>query len=176
MSDINTGQEPDSASVGESGSPRGKDRSLRPTYRQARYVVVVFVGGSLGTLARYGLDASLPTPGGWPLPTLLINLSGAFLLGLLLEAVVRRGPNAKRSVLISLGAGTGFMGAFTTYSTLALEAVQLGVLRDYGGLILYLALSLFGGVLASAAGIWIASRHHRVFTRATASDAGNDVT
>lgn len=69
------------------------------------------------------------------------------------------------------------MGAFTTYSALALEAVQLGVVRDYGGLILYVMLSLFGGVLASAVGIWIASKCRRwIITRANTSDVGNDAT
>ncbi|WP_197088323.1 fluoride efflux transporter FluC [Corynebacterium occultum] len=113
MSDINhhPRQEPDSARVGGSGSAQRKDRSPRPTYRQTRYVVVVFVGGVFGTLARYGLDSILPTPGGWPLPTLLINIGGAFMLGVILEAVVRHNPGGNRSVMIGLSAGTGFMGA-----------------------------------------------------------------
>lgn len=125
-----------------------------------RAVAAVLCGGTLGTLARYGLSMVIPSPGGWPLPILLINIAGAFLLGVFLEALVRRGPEGRRRIT-RLAVGTGFLGAFTTYSTLALDAVQLGVDQDYLGATLYLMLSLMCGVLASAAGIWTANTHHR---------------
>lgn len=125
--------------------------------RRAVLALAVFCGGTLGTLARYGLSIVIPAPNGWPLPTLAINLSGAFLLGVILEAVLRRGPDAGKLRLVRLFAGTGFMGAFTTYSTLALESVQLGAGQDYFVMVLYLLLSLFGGVLASVVGIRIAA-------------------
>ncbi len=48
---------------------------------------MVMCGGALGTLCRYWLNTAIPSPGGWPLPTLIINLCGAFALGLLLEAL-----------------------------------------------------------------------------------------
>lgn len=131
-----------------------------PVHLRMAYVAIVLAGGTLGTLARYLLESTLPTPGGWPLPTFLVNICGALLLGVLLEAVLRRGPDAGRLRLIRLGAGTGFMGAFTTYSTFALESVQLQHTGDYLGAASYVLLSLFVGVLASAAGIWAASRHH----------------
>ncbi|MFP5314054.1 MAG: fluoride efflux transporter FluC [Actinomycetes bacterium] len=51
--------------------------------------MLVVVGGAFGTLARYGLSVVLPTPGGWPLPTLAVNLAGAFALGMLLESLER---------------------------------------------------------------------------------------
>lgn len=133
----------------------------RPAHFQPLFVLPVFCGGVLGTLARYGLSVTIPDPDGWPLSTLLVNLTGAFLLGLLLEALVRRGPDKGRFRLIRLSAGTGFMGAFTTYSTLALESVQLGMDQACLGTALYLTLSLFGGVVASAIGIKAAGSHHR---------------
>ena len=78
-----------------------------------------------------------------------MNLTGAFLRGVLLEALIRRGPDEGRRRTIRLAAGTGFMGAFTTYSTLATEAVHLGTTNHLTGAVLYAVLSLVGGVLAS---------------------------
>lgn len=137
----------------------------RPVHLRPVFVLAVFCGGALGTLTRYGLAMAIPAPDGWPLPTLLINLTGAFLLGIILEAVVRRGPDAGWPQRIRLSAGTGFMGAYTTYSALALETAQLGADQYYLEGALYAVLSLCGGVLASAAGIWVASSHHRKANR-----------
>ncbi|MBT2596412.1 CrcB family protein [Arthrobacter sp. ISL-72] len=118
------------------------------------------MGGVFGALARYGLSGALPSPGGWPLPTLVINLTGALLLGALLEALVRRGPDAGRLRFIRLLAGTGFMGAFTTYSALALETNTLiGAGRSTDALI-YLAATVIGGAAATVTGIRVASGHH----------------
>ena len=103
----------------------GETRAHRPVHLHPGFVLVVITGGVFGALARSGLSTVLPAPGGWPLPTLIINLTGAFLLGVLLEALVRRGPDTGRLRVIRLLAGTGFMGAFTTYSTLALETNTL---------------------------------------------------
>lgn len=132
-----------------------------PAYLRPVNILLVVGGGILGTLARYGLETSIPSPDGWPLATLLINLCGAFLLGVLLEALIRLGADAGRRRTIRLAVGTGFMGAFTTYSTLALEAAQLETGHRLPAAVLYVLLSLVGGVLASAAGIWAASIHHR---------------
>ncbi|MFS0717305.1 CrcB family protein [Arthrobacter sp. 1P04PC] len=142
----------------------GEPRAHRPVHLHPGLVLVVMAGGFFGALARYGLSALLPSPGSWPLPTLVINLAGAFLLGGLLEALVRRGPDAGRRRITRLLAGTGFMGAFTTYSTLALET---NTLLDSGRVtdaLLYLAATLAGGAGATLAGIWFAASHH---TRAT---------
>ena len=118
-------------------------------------------GGTLGTLARYWLESAIPGPDGWPLPTLLINLAGAFLLGVLLEALLRRGADQGTRRTVRLAAGTGFLGAFTTYSTLAIEAVQLADGHRLAGAVVYAVLSLLGGALTATAGIWTASIHHR---------------
>jgi CrcB protein len=124
------------------------------------FVLVVIAGGTVGALARYGLSSVLPSPGGWPLPTLLINLAGAFALGILLEALVRRGPDAGRLRMIRLLAGTGFLGAFTTYSALAVETnTLLGAGRTTDALV-YVAATLLGGALATATGIRAAAGHH----------------
>ncbi|MDJ0457961.1 CrcB family protein [Arthrobacter sp. NQ7] len=143
----------------------GQARTHRPVHLHPGFVLVVITGGIFGALARYGLSGVLPSPGGWPLPTLIINLTGALLLGALLEALVRRGPDAGRLRIIRLIAGTGFMGAFTTYSTLALETNTLLGAGRTGDALLYAGVTLIGGAIATVAGIRVASGHH---TRMTA--------
>ena len=146
----------------------GKVRAHRPVHLHPGYVLVVIAGGVFGALARYGLSMLLPAPGGWPLPTLVINLAGALLLGALLEALVRRGPDTGTRRIIRLLAGTGFMGAFTTYSTLALETNSLLDAGRVADGLLYLAATLIGGAAATVAGIWLAAGHHaRATTRGT---------
>jgi CrcB protein len=142
----------------------GDARAHRPVHLHPGFVLVVITGGIFGALARYSLSTVLPSPGGWPLPTLIINLTGALLLGVLLEALVRRGPDAGRLRMIRLLAGTGFMGAFTTYSTLALETNTLlgtGRTTDAVG---YVVATLLGGAVATVAGIRVAAGHHSRMT------------
>lgn len=151
----------DPATTDADAGTLGEARTHRPVHLHPGFVAVVVLGGILGALARYGLGTVLPAPGGWPLPTLTINLAGAFLLGALLEALVRRGPDAGRRRVVRLLAGTGFMGAFTTYSTLALETnTLLGAGRSTDAL-LYVAATLVGGAAATVAGIALAAGNHR---------------
>ena len=118
---------------------------------------VVFVGGALGTSIRAALEAAFPAqPGGWPWATFLINVSGAFLLGLLLETLSRRGPDVGARRLVRLGLGTGVMGGYTTYSTFTLETVRLigsgamlaGIGYALGSVLIGLAAALAGSRLA----------------------------
>lgn len=138
----------------------GAARVYRPVHLHPGFVLVVIVGGTFGALARYGLGGILPAPGGWPLPTLVINLAGAFMLGALLEALVRRGPDAGRLRLVRLLVGTGFMGAFTTYSTLAVEATTLFSAGRGADALIYVGVSVVAGAVATVAGIRLAAAHH----------------
>lgn len=148
------------------GQTLGQARVHRPVHLHPGFVLVVIGGGVFGALARYGLSAVLPSPGGWPLPTLIINLAGALLLGALLEALVRRGPDTGRLRFIRLLTGTGFMGAFTTYSTLALETNTLLGSGRTTDAVLYIAATVIGGAVATVTGILVAAGHHtRMTTR-----------
>ncbi|WP_445154170.1 fluoride efflux transporter FluC [Arthrobacter sp. Hor0625] len=138
----------------------GPARVQRPLHLHPGFVLVVVCGGVAGALARYGLGTVLPSPGGWPLPTFVVNLAGAFLLGALLEALVRRGPDGGRLRVIRLLAGTGFMGAFTTYSSLALETTTLLGAGRAGDALGYVAATVVGGALATVAGIRAAAGQH----------------
>ena len=124
-------------------------------------VGMVFVGGVVGTLARWAMGEVLAPWGAWPAATFCVNVAGAFVLGVLLEAIGRRGPDVGMRQRLRLLLGTGFLGAFTTYSTLAVETSVL--VRDGSGSVAlaYAAGSVVVGFLASMSGIWVASAHHR---------------
>lgn len=130
--------------------------------------LLVFIGGGLGILAHYGISSLIPTVGdGWPLATLFINLMGAFLLGLLLESLASRGPDQGILRQIRLGVGTGFLGAFTTYSAFAIEVVVLYKNGQYMTAFLYALISLIAGLACSALGIFIASNYHKTKAETT---------
>ena len=97
----------------------------RPVHLRWRSAGLVFVGGSLGTAARYGLGQVVPLLGPVPVATVLINAVGAFALGLLLESLARAGPDEGLRQDLRLGVGTGVLGGFTTYSALATATVSL---------------------------------------------------
>lgn len=114
-----------------------------------------------GTLARYGLAEVLARPAGLPLGIFLINVTGVFALGLLLETLARRGADEGRRRAVRLLLGTGFLGGFTTYSALAVDSVLLlGAGRVIEGMA-YVTVSVLIGLAATTAGIGAGSRIRR---------------
>ena len=112
--------------------------------------VAAALGGALGALARWGVAEALPhDPGAWPWATLLVNLTGCLVLGLLIGLVFARslGPSWLRPFL-----GTGVLGGYTTFSAFAVETVQLTEAGRPGLAAGYVACSVLGGVAASALG------------------------
>lgn len=129
-------------------------------HRHPGLIVLVALGGAAGTLARYGLSTTIPAQEGWPVATLAENLTGAFLLGVLLESLIRAGDETPRLRMIRLGLGTGVLGGFTTFSTLALETQHLLTAGSPLVAIGYLSLSVVGGFLTALTGVVLAARHH----------------
>jgi CrcB protein len=86
----------------------------------------VALGGALGSVARHAVARAWPaSPGGFPVPTLTVNLIGSFVIGLLyMWIVLRAGPAADSARLFWM---TGVLGGFTTYSAFALESTLLGL-------------------------------------------------
>lgn len=113
----------------------------------------------MGTTARYAVSQLLETPHlrGWagliPWATLLVNVCGAFLLGLLLERLARTGPETPRQQMARLTLGTGVLGGFTTYSALALEVHDLLGGAEFAAALGYGLGSVCAGLLAAAAGV-----------------------
>ncbi|WP_308196186.1 fluoride efflux transporter FluC [Frigoribacterium faeni] len=126
-----------------------------------RFIGLVALGGTIGTGLREALALSFPAPpGSIPVTILLINVVGAFALGLLLESLMRRGPDAGRRRDLRLLIGTGVLGGFTTYSALAVDtATLLGDALPIS--IAYGAGSVVLGAVASWAGITVGAALHR---------------
>ena len=87
-------------------------------------LLLVGIGGFLGAIARYLIDGwvSNLTRGSFPFGTLAINLSGSFALGILFALtveLVELPPDVRPALMI------GFLGAYTTFSTLMLESWRL---------------------------------------------------
>jgi CrcB protein len=115
----------------------------------------IFLGGAGGALARVGLTQLFPTHSGqWPWVVLAINLAGAFALGYLVRHVQWRGSHRLIRPLL----GPGFCGAFTTFSTLQLELLEM--VRDgrTGLAVLYVTVSVIGGLVAVEAGALTVTR------------------
>ena len=120
---------------------------------------LVAAGGLFGAAAREALEQAIRTrPGTFPVATFVVNLTGAFLLGLLLEALARSGEDRGRRRHLRLLAGTGFLGAFTTYSTLAIETDLLVRSGHHASATIYALASALGGLVAVAAGITAGAR------------------
>lgn len=124
-------------------------------------MLLVAAGGAVGTGARYLLSTQLPPVRAVPLAVLAINVVGAFALGLLLERLLRDGPESSRRRDLRLLLGTGVLGGFTTYSTLATDTVALLATGAVGRALAYAVGTLLLGLLAAVLGIWCGTGPHR---------------
>jgi crcB protein len=115
-----------------------------------RTLGLIAAGGAIGTLLRYELGHAVPVRGAdFPTTTMLINITGALLLGLLLGGLGRHRPSDTtwRPLI-----GVGVLGGFTTFSTFALESVQLARVDHAVTGALYVVASIGLGLLAARLG------------------------
>lgn len=125
-------------------------------------VLLIGAGGAVGTMLRATLELTFPAaPGGWPWTTFGINIAGAFLLAVLLEAIAVLGRDEGWLRGVRLGVGTGLLGGFTTYSAFMVETLQLGDTAGYLVAFGYVAASLVLGFMAAWAGTVGVSALHR---------------
>ena len=115
-------------------------------------VLLVFVGGAIGAPARYLTDRFVQSRHRvrFPFGTLLVNLIGCFVLGVIAAGAHRHGWSPKTVALL----GTGFCGGLTTFSTFAVETVELGADTHRARSALYLGLSVAGGIALAELG-WL---------------------
>lgn len=113
-------------------------------------VLLVAAGGAFGAVTRYLINISPLS--NWmqpfPFPTFFINITGSFLIGLLAG---RLEMNETMKLLLL----TGFLGAYTTFSTFELETFDLMRGRNLAVAILYVALSFAVGFIGVALGVWL---------------------
>lgn len=133
----------------------------RPPYLRWSSVVLVAVGGTVGAALREALVLTVPSTGWFDSVVFCVNLSGALALGILLEALLRSGPEDDRRRRLRLLLGTGVLGGYTTYSTLATETARLVGDGRPGGAALYSLGTVLLGALATWTGIALASRRRR---------------
>ena len=116
-------------------------------------ILLIALGGALGAVSRYLVSAGIQQalPAALPVGTLVVNLSGSLVIGFLyqLSASAIIPPTFREFAAI------GFLGSYTTFSTLALETNTL--MRDGERLMAtaYLAATVVGGLLACVAGMTV---------------------
>lgn len=125
--------------------------------KRAYPLLLVAVGGFAGTLSRYATSRTLDDWTDWPMATMVVNIVGAFALGVLIERLAIRGPESERGRDVRLLVGTGFLGSFTTYSSFAVDAERL--LADGAGATTaaYVAATLVVGLVSCVAGVLAAT-------------------
>jgi fluoride exporter len=139
------------------GAGRGQGSARRG---EAAVVIALALGGVLGAVSRYAVSLALPTETAkFPWGTLLINVSGSAALGFILVLVIEHFPRGR---LVRPVIGTGFLGAYTTFSTFTVEAVDLIRTGHTGLALAYLAGSVFAGLLA----VWTGMMSARLALRA----------
>ena len=116
----------------------------------------VALGGAVGAVGRFlmGMAPFLPKLS-FPLPTLLINLIGAFAIGLIAQLAAQKGLQNENLILFLK---VGICGGFTTFSTFSLETVTLFSDGKTALGLLYIALSLVLCLLGVVFGQWLAQK------------------
>ena len=117
-----------------------------------RMIVAIGVGGALGALARYGVGALVTARAGvgFPWGTFVVNVSGAFVLGLLFALLAERTQVPQWLVA---SATVGFLGAYTTFSTFALESLLLAEDGRLLAAVMNVTASVVAGIVAVVLGV-----------------------
>jgi CrcB protein len=140
--------------------PFGVVRPSRWPRLRLDVIVAVFIGGYLGGWARYAITTTWPANAArFPWATFYVNVAGALILGVVVAAASVFASRFVRPLL-----GTGFCGAFTTFSAVVVTTDQLLAHRHQGVAVAYLAASALAGLAAAALGLvlgraLVSSRH-----------------
>ena len=115
----------------------------------------IVLGGALGAMARYYVTQTIQArwSRAFPLATFVINIVGAFCLGLVVMST--KHPAWLHTWIVST-VGTGFLGAFTTFSTYMVESLTLLHVKKIGMMFAYMVSSLVIGLLLAYLGMHVA--------------------
>lgn len=118
-----------------------------------KQVLLVFLGGGLGSAARYGVSKWLYSPAqAIPYGTLLANVIGSLLIGIILGYSLKSNALSQQATLLL---ATGFCGGFTTFSTFAYENHNFLKTGDFLNFGIYTVGSFALALLAVFAGMWL---------------------
>ena len=120
-------------------------------------ILLIALFGAIGTLARYGLQGvvQIRTGGTFPYGTLIVNLTGCFLLGLIAQFTMNRmliSPDWRVAIAV------GFFGGYTTFSGFGWEAAKMIEGGEWLRASVYVAVSVVAGLFLSVAGIRLANK------------------
>ncbi len=118
-------------------------------------VLLVALGGAVGSIARYLMASRIQSATGWgfPIGTVLVNVLGCFLIGILYVLLVAR-PDPRQDLPALLMVGV--MGGFTTFSSFLLESVTMAMNGNYGGATLNVVISVVACLVGTVLGIALA--------------------
>jgi len=118
-------------------------------------VILVGIGGALGSIARYGSGVLVGRiwPTTFPLATMLVNIAGSLAMGLFIGWLARTTPawQADARLFVAIG----ILGGFTTLSSFSLDTVSLIERGEWGQALLYVLLSVVISIAALFAGLLI---------------------
>jgi CrcB protein len=115
---------------------------------------LVAAGGAVGSVLRYLMASSIQkmTPANFPLGTVMVNIVGCFVIGLLYVWLIdRTGPRPELRALLMVGV----MGGFTTFSSFSLETVTLVMQGSYANAVANVLISVFVCLLGTTLGIML---------------------
>ena len=114
-------------------------------------VIWVFLAGGLGSAARYaiGQSAAAAFGVGFPYGTVIVNLTGCFALGLVVQLAIAGAWHSD----VRAAVAAGFLGGFTTYSSFNQETLTMLTGGTAGAAVLNIAITLAGGLAAGALGL-----------------------
>lgn len=120
-------------------------------------IILIAIFGAAGTLARYGLQGLVQVRAGstFPYGTLLVNLTGCFLLALIGQFTLNRlviSPDWRVAIAV------GFFGGYTTFSSFGWETAKMLEAGEWLWATTYVAASVAAGLFLSVAGIRLANR------------------
>ncbi len=120
-------------------------------------ILLIALFGAVGTLARYGLQGLVQVRigGTFPYGTLLVNLSGCFLVGLIAQFTMNRmviSPDWRMAIAV------GFFGGYTTFSSFGWETAKMMEDGEWLRASAYVTASVVAGLFLSIAGIRLANK------------------
>mgnify|MGYP001058699752 FL=1 len=128
-------------------------------------IALVAVGGAVGTTIRYMVMTLFPVGDGFPTVIAVINISGALVLGLLLETIALAGAESTGRRNIRLVIGTGVLGGYTTYGTFAVTEDGLIQSMNPHDALLFGVPMVAAGIVAALVGVWVVHLVRRAIRR-----------